>query len=955
MASGKLGKRSIKSLKSSKGGSAKTTLKAFEDFCSLRTFVRFKMKGRSVGAALLSHKNSYRLVFGFTCRGLHDTLRSEQIFPTVERLESGLKELPRNGTMTVQLSSFATDRDRQTELDELIASAPSAEIKLILLSEKKRAQDLANQGVRKVKTMTIYCTYTIGGDDRAGAEADPIEKALASLVSFWEGFKGKGQNVILRRFEEMFSSAFEEGYMRWESLLAIKMGLEISPMSADDLWGKTWDIFNTTLPPDVPNPLTFDGQTITEEATSEYDPKSLLIQGEGGEMTVPDADRAWVKVRGKYVAVMPFVAKPAGFSNMRAQLRYLWDVLCRHQVVDTEIFCQVSPANQAIVKTQMQRLIKQSNNAVATAASSNSIDVGAALKVQKSVEATAKIIEGAIPVKIATVMVIHRSSRAKLTEACRHIAECFLLPAKVVREPEVAWQQWLQCHPTLAWEKLLMSPYNRTQTYLSSEAPGLIPFTMTRQVSRQGFELIADEGGSPVKIDFIGEHRNIAVFGTTRSGKSVCVSGMLSMFLAKGYPIVCLDYPKPDGTSTFTDYAKFLGDHAAYFDIGRESNNLLELPTLNGLSTEDRDERMQDYVAFLESALVTMVLPSTENQQLLEQTVRSLIGRALSKFFVDAEILSRYKAAESDGFGSEAWKNMPTLEDFIEFCSFEKLELEESGSDEITNAASHIKLQLNYWLKSRIGKAIGRASSFRTDAQLLVFALRNLSNENEAAILSLSAYSAALRRALGSPKSIFFIDESPILFEYKTISQLIGRLCANGAKAGIRVMLSAQDPDTIMKSVSGAKVMQNMSTKLIGRIQAVAVDSFETLLGYPREVISRNATEAFFPKRTELYSNWLLDIDGQYLYCRFYPGAVQIAAVANNPDEQELRDLMLHRLRYEGKFKAMARFAECYVNAIRNGGGIADLVEQEKALVQRGVPHVYPSVELPSRPLSSVN
>ncbi|WOD37165.1 hypothetical protein [Nodosilinea sp. E11] len=952
MTSGKLGKRNVKSLKSSKGGPTKTTLKAFEDFCSLRTFVRFKMKGRSVGAALLSHKNSYRLVFGFTCRGLHDTLRSEQIFPTVERLESGLKELPRNGTMTVQLSSFATDRDRQTELDELIASAPSPEIKLILLSEKKRAQDLASQGVRKVKTMTIYCTYTIAGDDRAGAEADPIERALASLVSFWEGFKGKGKSVVMRQFEEMFNSAFEEGYMRWESLLAIKMGLEVSPMSAEDLWGKTWDIFNTSQPPNVPNPLTFDGRTITEESTSEYDPKSLLIQGEGGEMTVPDADRAWVRVRGKYVAVMPFVAKPVGFSNMRAQLRYLWDVLCRHQVVDTEIICQIAPANQAIVKTQMQRLIKQSNNAVL---GSDSIDVGASIKMQKSVEATAKIIEGAIPVKVATVVMIHRSSRAKLSEACRHMAEGFLLPAKVVREPEVAWQHWLQCHPMLAWEKLLMAPYNRTQTYLSSEAPGLIPLTMTRPVSKQGFELIADEGGSPVKIDFINEHRNIAVFGTTRSGKSVCVSGMLSMFLAKGYPIVCLDYPKPDGTSTFTDYAKFLGNHAAYFDIGRESNNLLELPTLNGLSPEDREERMQDYIAFLESALVTMVLPSTENQQLLEQTVRSLIGRALSKFFVDAAILGRYKAAELAGFGSEAWKNMPTLKDFIDFCSFEKLELEESGSDEIGNAASHIRLQLNYWLKSRIGKAIGRASSFRTDAQLLVFALRNLSNENEAAILSLSAYSAALRRALGSPKSIFFIDESPILFEYKTISQLIGRLCANGAKAGIRVMLSAQDPDTIMKSVSGAKVMQNMGTKLIGRIQTVAVDSFETLLGYPRDVISKNATEAFFPKRTEMYSNWLLDIDGHYLYCRFYPGAVQIAAVANNPDEQELRDLMLVRLRPQGKFKAMAQFAERYVDAIRNGGGIVDLIEQEKALVQREVTHVYPSVECSSRPLSSVN
>jgi hypothetical protein len=238
-----------------------------------------------------------------------------------------------------------------------------------------------------------------------------------------------------------------------------------------------------------------------------------------------------------------------------------------------------------------------------------------------------------------------------------------------------------------------------------------------------------------------------------------------------------------------------------------------------------------------------------------------------------------------------------------------------------------IKLQLNYWLNSRIGKAIGRPSSFPTDAQLLVFALRNLSNENEAAILSLSAYSAALRRALGSPKSIFFIDESPILFEYQTIAQLIGRLCANGAKAGIEVFLSAQDPDTIMKSESGPKIMQNMNVKMVGRIQAVAIDSFVNLLNYERTIIARNASEAFYPKRSGLYSNWLVDIDGHSIYTRYYPGAVQIAIVANNPDEQQVRAMKLGQLR-GNKLRATYEFAEDYVQSIQNGAGIAKLAEK---------------------------
>jgi hypothetical protein len=942
----KLGKRKVPLF--TKGKQKSHTVQAFEDYCALRSFIRFQMKGRDVGAAFLSHKGIYRLVFGFSCKGIHDVLRPDQVAPTLEKLESGLKELFSGSCITFHLSSFADDSDRQAELDEVIASTPSQELKLILMSEKKRVKELAQSGVRRVKRLNIYCSVTIGGDDPTDVDSDMIEKMLAKLLGFWERFKGNGESLEQSRFEEIFRSAFER-YLIYESLLDVKMGLDVAPLPIEDLWRNVYRVFNVSTAPAVPNPLVFDGKRITETATTDLDIKSLLVQGEMGQSRIPEADRAWVNVKDRYVGVMTAMDKPAGFADMRSQLRYLWDVLCRPHVIDTEVICQITPANAAMVKTQMQRLIKQSNNAALSAVDHRSIDVGATLRTQKTVDAAAQIIEGSIPVKVATVFLVHRPTRMKLDEACRQLSECFIQPAKVVREKELAWQYWLQCHPLLAWEKLLGSPYNRQATYLSNEAPGLMPLTMTRQLSKQGFELIADEGGSPIRLDFINEHRNIACFGTTRSGKSVAISGMMSMFLAHGYPIVCLDYPKPDGTSTFTDYAKFLGSSAAYFDIGRESNNLMEMPNLAGLSTEEREERFQDYKAFLESALVTMVLPSTDGQVLLEQTIRSLLGRALNLYFRDPAILARYAAAEAGGFGSADWQQTPTLHDFITFCTHEALDLEHKAGPDIEAALAQIKLQLNYWLNSRIGQAIGRPSSFPTDAQLLVFALRNLSNENEAAILSLSAYSAALRRALSSPKSIFFIDESPILFEYPVISQLIGRLCANGAKAGIEVFLSAQDPDTIMKSASGAKIMQNMSIKMVGRIQTVAVDSFVKFLNYERTIIARNASEAFYPKRSGLYSNWLIDIDGHSIYARYYPGPVQIAIVANNPDEQYVRTLKLGQNQGADKLKATYEFAEDYVQAIQNGSGLRGLVER----YQQEYDQSPPSLTLADRRISA--
>ena len=895
----------------------------FEDFNTLRSFVQISLKGRTVGAAMLQKSGTqFCFIFGFRCNGIHDTLRPDQIAPTLESFESALKELPSGERITIHLSSFKGDADRQTELDRLIDIAPSAELQLLLMSEKARVQALKNSGTRRPKKLSMFVTYTVEPNQRTNADSDLIEKSIAKIVEGWDFFKGKSDSIVEERYETMLERALTEGYMRWEQLLNIKMGLDIKPMNADQLWQHIWYRFNEQTATAIPQLLSLDEKGLKETINTTVHPITTLIQGENGIPNIPIPDRQWIKVKGKYVAALTFNAKPAGFLNSQAQLRFLWDVICRPHVVDTEIYCQLASRSSHMVRTNVQRILKQSNVAADLATQSRSIDVAAQIKVKRSVQAQEKLYEGASPVSVATVFLVYRDTIPALDEACTVLSDCFQLPTKVIRETELAWRIWLQTLP-ISWEKLMGAPFKRQLTYLTSEAPGLMPMTITNQGSTTGFELIADQGGSPVRVNYIEEHCNVAAFGTTRSGKSVLISGMMTQFLSEGYPIVCLDYPKPDGTSTFSDYAGFLKPRAAYFDIGKESNNLMERPNLRHLSPEAQKERFEDFKSFLEGALVTMVLPTTQQDILLEQTVRSLIGLALNKFFSDKKIEERYEKALDNGFGSPDWKNIPTLRDFLQFCTKEELKID-SDTGLISAAQSQIQLQLDYWLNSRVGKAIGRPSSFPTDAQLVVFALRNLSNENEAAILSLSAYSAALRRALASPKSMFFIDESPILFAYPTIARLIGRLCANGAKAGIRTFLSAQDPDTIMNSVAGQQIMQNMSVRLIGRIQPIAIDSFIKHMSYERTIIARNAGEFFFPKRSELYSNWLLDVNGTYTYCRYYPGAVQLATVANNPDEQMARSRVISQYP-DDPLLGMAVFADQYANAIRNATSL-DLI-----------------------------
>ena len=895
----KVGKRIIEN------GEQKVRLTPLEDSFALVTMLQINLQGRSAGAYLLRKGvDNYLIQFGFECTGIHSTLRTEQIEPIFNSIESGLKDLPSGERLTIRLSSFTDDTTRQQQLKNLSDTAPNIELQFLLMGERRRTQQLTLKGVRKPKKLRLYCTYTI--ETNSTGTTDAIEKILSKVERSWKSFTGEINELQFIAIERLIHTSFTDGFQLWEQLISNKMGLDIRPLNAEQLWLELWQRFNNTPHRPIPQLLILDENGLREEIYSDIAPTSFLMESSD---SIPIADRRWVHLKDKYIAALTFADKPGGWVDKQRQLRYLWEVLSRERVYDTEIYCQLMRANETLVKTSMQRLTKQSNTSAALAQDKNSVDVKSLLNIKKSIAAQEELYEGSVPIHVATVFLVYRQTREQLDEACRYLQSCFLRPAWVVRETEYPWRIWLQTLP-IVWERLMTAPFNRRLVYLSGEVPGLMPLVRTKAGDDSGFELIAEEGGTPVELDLYNQHKNLGLFATTRAGKSVLASGILTQALAHGMPVVAMDYPKPDGTSTFTDYTRFMDKDGAYFDIGSESSNLFELPNLRSLPSKLQQERFEDYKDFLATAIMAMVIggrgKNTQSQN-ISDAVRSIIALALKAFFSDDLIRDRYAAAYTNGFGSDEWYAIPTLHDFLSFCSHERLQLSDNSGDR-TSALETIKLRLRFWLSSRVGQALAQPSTFRSDARLLIFALRNLSNDEDAAVLSLSAYSAALRRALAAPASIFFIDESPILFEYDSIAALVGRLCANGAKAGIRVILSAQDPDTIAKSPSGSKIFQNLTTRLIGRIQPTAVDSFTTILKYPQEIISRNATESFFPKKEDLYSQWLLDDNGIFTFCRYYPAPILLAVVGNNPKEQEQRTLYLSK--YSDKFVALTELSK---------------------------------------------
>jgi hypothetical protein len=127
----------------------------------------------------------------------------------------------------------------------------------------------------------------------------------------------------------------------------------------------------------------------------------------------------------------------------------------------------------------------------------------------------------------------------------------------------------------------------------------------------------------------------------------------------------------------------------------------------------------------------------TNTEETLKTTIRTVLYCILNRFFEDATILERYHRAEAGGLGSEAWQEMPTLRDYLKFCTLEEignlLQLEEGVNwNSVPKALEQIRLRLTYWANSRVGKAISSPSTVPTDSMLLVFALRQVSQSEDA-------------------------------------------------------------------------------------------------------------------------------------------------------------------------------------------------------------------------------
>ncbi len=435
--------------------------KHFEKELALEYLLKFELRGRSISCFVLKQGSSSDLlqfVFGWQSQGFHTTLSDAQESSIFEALQSGLKDIPDHESLTVHFGSFSSDRDRQCQLQDLYELADTPELKFLMMGEKARIQELSSLGLRKPKFLRVYATYTVKGS--AVAASDPLEKALAWIQKVSQGFVGKDNQLEHEQYEQMFARAFTDGFLNWEQILTTRMGLDLRPLTDSELWEELWGQFNTSAAPPIPQLIVMSESGLVEQSQSQVHMSTKLLER---AESIPFADRRFVFLKGEYIGVLTFIDKPAGWSSKGRQLRYLWEALSRDAVANTEVVCQFTKANEAIVKANMQRVTKQSIVSQEQSASVRNVNVMASLKQDKAIKAQEALYEGAIPINVAVVFLIRRSNPVLLDDACRYFSSCFQRPAWVERETEYAWLIWKQTLP-IVFGNLLAKPFHRRRT-----------------------------------------------------------------------------------------------------------------------------------------------------------------------------------------------------------------------------------------------------------------------------------------------------------------------------------------------------------------------------------------------------------------------------------------------------------------------------------------------------------
>lgn len=866
--------------------------------------------------------------------------------------ELTLRRISRNTLITFEHTSTSDDFQFQRHLDGLLEQATNPLAKALIYSQKAKIRDLSARGALQIKRTRIFVRYqATSASDRH--KSSPLDHALG----FLDNLVSQYLNPLLDRVNQTSyadkqqqrerNKLFLHAYKQHRNLHALfndTMRVKARPLSLQELIESDYHELHNLKAPPLNQVFVLARSGVKLETRSRQHVLAQLFQPERGVDPTPIPGDEWVYLPTKKEYAAPLqVGKidsyPEDNGADRGMLRYLWNPVIQSGQKNYKILTQFQLTFQEAQKFDLGRQVRNSKRLVNEAEKRNTVDIKAEERLEDAVEGLYNLSGGRKIYETATTIWLYRNNPDALRDDFDSLTS--LIPTPNTELPLHASEYpWYQSWP-FARHRLLTKPNNRLEDYFSHELPGLLPLISPPSQDRQGLLFLTREGSVPFFIDLFNELTHLALFATTRGGKSIILGDIIFNAFIRLIPVVAFDYPKETtGSSTFTDLTngiRAVGGSAGYNNIDDCFNNLLQNPDLRYVPKADI--RWAGVLDFQRRALMVLTMgelskPESIHEQIFKQSVQDLIAGSLKAFHQDPAIKARYEASIAAGHGTPEHSQEPTLKDyepfFAEWFKQYKRDNEEVISQSDLEAGPFILGRLRGLLNTRLGERISRPSTFDPNVGLLVFALKGISDNYQAAVYALAAYSALLQRALSQPACLFILDECPILFEFDAISQIVAQLCANGLKWGVRVIISGQTPETIYGAAGGDKIKSTVTKQLLGYIVEEAVDGFVDILKFRRDIISKYSTPECALNKSQMRSSWCFKESGKHCDLYYYPSDLLLSILANNNDEQAAKDRFFAAYP-DDSLRAISEFRKQYIPTLTSGGDISRIRPKQPA------------------------
>lgn len=871
----------------------------------LLTYGQIELDGKKVGFYLLRRGSQLMFIFGWEVNGHDPSMTAAQSWTILSACNDALSTIK-----DIDLKCYediTSDCEEYLRMQaELLASKDHDVLSRELIkSRARRAKQLSEEGRLLSNRITIFAKYRVPlGGDYAITQTwlDDLLSKSQPLVGAFKGKSFESQQA----WEKVIDYAYRYAYRQINSLLSSNkggFGMRLQTMTVHDLWSRDYLELHRPPVPEVPQYIVYNHYGLQPPVINDPGTHALstLFEAQDGISAEPQFDRhyAYLPSKGQFAAFVR-IGQVRSFPKdkeivPRGYLRYFWNILAgtNQPLYNCRVISELTPDRSGFEVHQLDRVISNSVKREALAAKKQTVDVVAMRRREQAIEARDLLEDNNIPYWCSVGIWVYRKSKDELNQAVNDLIQR-IPTATVERVANTTEDVWFQSW-AFEWEAFLTKPNHRRQKYIGFQALPLMPLIKTKSADKKGIMLVTRELNSSLYIDIANKKNHTAIIAKTGGGKSILMFEMILEYLLYGYLAVIFDFPRPDGSSTFTVFVPILqrlGVKAAYHNVRDSVMNIIEWPDLRYVKSKKQyEKRWQQAFQNHVRLLCAIVMGTTDNPD-REVLVTSLLTQCYADFLVDETIKRRYSAAIEGSFGSDAYQNMPILETFVDYAEEWFGKYIEQKKDRISTLVNDtvdiITTQLRGVLKTSLGASINGISSFDTNVQFLVVGLTDVSENLDSLIYAMSGLNVLMRQSLSAKRSLFATDEGTILYKMPFYARETGIIPVHGRKWGCNFLVAAQEIQTILTSCSGNEIFKNLDNIFCGHVEDAAISEMLDLK-FREELIRPYTSESFKPSPELLQSYWYLKRGDQHLEVTHAASELLLGLGATDPEENAAR------------------------------------------------------------------